>query len=147
MSFEFEIDPKEAASAEFMTRVHRILLREMMKAAKVHRISRADVARILEVDKSVVSRALNGKSNLTIRTISDLLWAIGSEPEFDACPIADEIGCNVPTERKITTTETTFTKVSKTTTKTVSWAGSVKKELSKSKPRGSNKLQSYSYAH
>lgn len=94
MSFEFHIDPKDAASAEFMTKVHRVLIREMIKAAKQKRISQSDVARLLDVDKAVVSRALNGKSNLTIRTISDLCWAIGVKPKFEACEDTPPEGSN-----------------------------------------------------
>lgn len=94
MSFEFDIDPKDAASAEFMTRVHRVLIREMMAAARQKKLSRADIARLLDVDKAVVSRALNGKSNLTIRTISELCWAIGVKPRFEACEESLPVGCN-----------------------------------------------------
>lgn len=94
MSFEFDISEKDIASAEFMSRVHRVLKREMIKAAKERKISRSELARLLEVDRSVISRALNGKSNLTIRTISDICWGLGLEPSFDACLPSSEHGCN-----------------------------------------------------
>ena len=147
MSFEFEIDPKEAASAEFMTNVHRVLLREMTKAAKKSKVSRSDVARILSVDRSAITRALNGKSNLTIRSISDLLWAIGAVPEFDACQPQDEVGCNVPAESRPSLSKIAVVKLSRTTTQTVSWSGTEKKETSTTTSRGSKKLLTYNYAH
>lgn len=147
MSFEFEIDPKEAASAEFMTNVHRILLREMTKAAKQNKVSRTDIARILNVDKSAITRAMNGKSNLTIRSISDLLWAIGAVPEFDAHQPQDEVGCNAPAESRPSLTTVAVVKLARTTTQSVSWSGTAKKENSTRKAQGSNTLLTYNYAH
>ncbi|UWQ14589.1 helix-turn-helix transcriptional regulator [Aliiroseovarius sp. M344] len=94
MSFEFSISPKDKASAEFMTRVHGVLAREVVNAAKSKKISRSDIARLLEVDRSVVTRALDGKANLTLRTISELCWALGVVPEFDACEKEYKHGCN-----------------------------------------------------
>ncbi|MEO5337954.1 MAG: helix-turn-helix transcriptional regulator [Magnetospirillum sp. WYHS-4] len=47
---------------------------------------KAELARLLDVDKAVLSRRLNGTSNMTIKTIADLAWAIGREIEFSLRP-------------------------------------------------------------
>lgn len=99
MSFEFSLDPKDKASAEFMTRVHGVLAREFKRAAKEKKLSRADIARLLGVDRSVITRALNGKSNITIRTLSDLCWAMGVEPDFGCREELLAFGCNRERER------------------------------------------------
>ncbi len=94
MSFEFELSERERASAKFMSFVHRVLRREVVNAAKVQGITRAEVARRLETDRSSITRALNGTSNLTIRTISDLCWALEIEPDFDARSQEIIVGAN-----------------------------------------------------
>lgn len=94
MSFEFEIDPKDAASAEFMLHIHKVLQREMLHAAKEEKLTKSRIAELLGVDKSNVTRALNGKSNLTIRTISELCWALGVVPEFEIRKGNADAGCN-----------------------------------------------------
>lgn len=145
MSFEFDIDPKEAASAEFMTRVHRILLREMTKAAREKRISRADVARILNLDKSVVTRALNGTSNLTIRTVSDLCWAIGVTPELEVRDAQLDAGCNVPMQsvqaRVVGSGEKNNVSKGKT------WAAVAEREQTSHAVQGGGHVVKVNYAH
>ena len=42
-----------------------------------------DVAEKLAVKPAVVSRWLSGKSNIGVRTLSDLAWAIGCELDVD----------------------------------------------------------------
>lgn len=100
MSFEFSLNERDKASAKFMTKVHRALMREMIRTAKEKKMTRSDIARLLEIDRSAVSRALNGKSNLTIRTVSDLCWAMGVEPHFDAREAFTREGCNHSDRRK-----------------------------------------------
>lgn len=100
MSFEFSISDRDKASAEFMSKVHRVLMRELRIAAKKRKLTKSDIARLLEVERSTITRALDGKSNLTIRTVSDLCWAVGVEPAFDACEAASAEGCNHLPKRK-----------------------------------------------
>ena len=145
-SFEFDIEPREVASAEFMSLVHRVLLREMIKVAKVKKLSRADVARILDVDKSVVSRALNGKSNLTIRTISDICWAIGITPDFDACEVVDEHGCNHQVPRDATIADTALIKSSSSSSPHLNWVIEGEKPQGRSMSGGKENVSKFSYA-
>lgn len=145
MSFEFDIDPKEAASAEFMTRVHRVLLREMTKAAREKRISRADVARILNLDKSVVTRALNGTSNLTIRTVSDLCWAIGVTPELEVRDAQLDAGCNVPMQSVQACIVGSGEK--NNVSKGQTWAAVAKREQTSHAVQGGGHVVKVKYAH
>ena len=79
-AFEFEIDPKDAASAVYMGRNHRALLAAAIRAKKKYGITQQQIAEKIGVHKSVISRALSGRNNLTERTFAEICWAIGVEP-------------------------------------------------------------------
>ena len=50
-------------------------------------ISRADLARRMELNRSAVSRILSGSHNLTIKTMAKALAACGAEVRFERVPI------------------------------------------------------------
>jgi len=50
-------------------------------------ISRTELARRLDRTKGFVSQVLNGSRNVTLRTLADILWALGCEPRFQVVPI------------------------------------------------------------
>ena len=74
-SFEFDISEKDLAAGVGIMRVRDELLRAVLEA----RVSRADIARKLEIDRAQVTRHLKG-GNLTIKTLSEICWALGMEP-------------------------------------------------------------------
>lgn len=82
VEFEFDISPKDAAAAYFMERNHRVLLEAALRAKKTKKISQREIAEMIGVNKSVISRALKGHNNLTERTIGELCWALGVEPKL-----------------------------------------------------------------
>jgi hypothetical protein len=84
-SFELKIDPREAQYARFAGAVLKAL-----RAAVFHRVesglSQREICDRIGMDKGYMSRILNGRvPNLTLRTVSDVLWATEHEPvEFEA---------------------------------------------------------------
>ena len=60
------------------------LIRSLMVRRK---LTNADLSRKLGKDPGYVSRVLAGKMNLTLRTVGDLLWALGLSLEVGAKPI------------------------------------------------------------
>lgn len=42
-------------------------------------VSKAELARRLDKSRAYVTQILDGRSNLTVRSIADVLWALGSE--------------------------------------------------------------------
>lgn len=92
MSFSVKISAKDRATGRFMSRVHRALIKAVNQAKADKQISQAQIAEAMGVDKSVVSRILNGEGNLTLKTIGDISWAVGLRPEFrfeKIAPIVD----------------------------------------------------------
>jgi transcriptional regulator with XRE-family HTH domain len=81
-SFEFDLDPKSREFVRLAAMIHREIDRAVSEECKKHRLTKADVARCLGVDKGNLTRRLNGTSNLTIRSIAELCWALNQTPEF-----------------------------------------------------------------
>ena len=46
------------------------------------RLTKSDIARALGVHRSAVSRILNGTAPLELRTIGQLAWVLGRDPQF-----------------------------------------------------------------
>ena len=54
-------------------------------------ITRTDIAAALGVHKSVISRRLNGTSNLTLESLADLAWALDHEITISLRPRSEVI--------------------------------------------------------
>lgn len=52
-----------------------------------HRVTKAELARRLEKSKAFVTHLLNGRRNMTVRTISDVMWALDSSLVTSAEPL------------------------------------------------------------
>jgi len=80
--FEFDLDPKDQAAAIFMGRNHRELVAAAVRAKKKYGVTQQQIADKIGVHKSVISRALSGRNNLTERTMAEICWALGVEPRL-----------------------------------------------------------------
>lgn len=85
---DFEIDEKDLASAKFIGETRRGLALALMEAKKNSPdICQAEIARAIGIDKATLSKALNGKSNMTLRTIAEIAWALNLFPVVHYCPV------------------------------------------------------------
>lgn len=90
---DFEIDEKDLAAAKFIGETRRGLAVALLEAKKDNpAICQAEIARRIGMDKGVLSKALNGQSNMTLRTISEIAWALGILPVVHYCPYAKDEG-------------------------------------------------------
>ena len=87
MSFEFDIKPIDNEAGDFHHRFSVELFKAFAKAKKDKGITQRKIAEIIGVDKSQVSRILRGIGNPTIRTISDLAFALECKPTLTFIPI------------------------------------------------------------
>ena len=87
-SFAIKVDPREAQYARLAFRVLSTL-RGAVDRRVDEGLTRSAIAKRIGKDKSALSRILNGRTrNLTLKTVSDILWAVDFEPvEFDADPV------------------------------------------------------------
>lgn len=82
------VDARKAAFSRLVSRVLETL-DEAVSMRRVEGKTMSEIADRIGCDRSSLSRALNGTtSNLTLRTISDILWATDFDPQdFRADPI------------------------------------------------------------
>ena len=82
MSYELKIKPKDRAAGRFIGRVRKNLIDALIEEKKLSGINQQKLASALGVNRSVVTRILKGDSNLTLRSIGEIAWAMGWEPEL-----------------------------------------------------------------
>lgn len=83
MSYELKIDPKKRAASRFIGKVRKALVSAVVDEKEESGINQQKLASTLGVHRSVINRMLKGESNLTLRSIGELAWALGWEPEFN----------------------------------------------------------------
>lgn len=81
-SFNLDINPRKRKRGRFINRVRNELQKAVSEEAEEKGMTQAALAKVLGVNRSVLSRRLNGKANLTLSSIADLAWAMGRDIEF-----------------------------------------------------------------
>jgi transcriptional regulator with XRE-family HTH domain len=64
----------------------RLVVDEITWYMREHKMSRADLAHSMKVSPGRVSQILSGDENLTLRTLSGVLLALGAEVQFTLRP-------------------------------------------------------------
>lgn len=82
MSYELKIDPKTRAAGRFIGQVRKSLVLAAIDEKTETGISQREIASRLGVNRSVINRLLRGESNLTLRSVAEIAWALGWEPVF-----------------------------------------------------------------
>ena len=95
-SFQIGISPSRRAAARFVARVRRTLQRALHEEGERSGLNQSDIARSIDVHRSVISRELNGRQDITVGRIAELAWALGREVEFNLVSPEHVEGSNVP---------------------------------------------------
>jgi transcriptional regulator with XRE-family HTH domain len=93
-SFHFDIGSRARNAGRFIARVRNELLRALTEKKKEAKFSQQALARKLEVHRSLINRQLTGETNLTLRSLADLAWAMDLEISFELKKPAIEPGKN-----------------------------------------------------
>ena len=78
MSYRMRLSKRSRNAGRFISRVHE----EIQRAFSSSGMKQNEVAEKLEINRSVVNRQLQGHSNLTLRSIADLAWAMDKKIVF-----------------------------------------------------------------
>jgi transcriptional regulator with XRE-family HTH domain len=82
-SFQIAISPSRRAAGRFISRVRRSLQRALVEEGEFNGINQSRVADAIGVHRSVISRELNGRQDITLGRVAELAWALGREIDFD----------------------------------------------------------------
>lgn len=82
MSYELKIDPKKRAASRFIGKVRKALILAALDEKEASGVNQQKLAVALGVNRSVINRMLKAESNLTLRSVGELAWALGYEPEI-----------------------------------------------------------------
>ena len=72
-------------------RLYDIVIGAIQEAARRDKVRKKDIASKLGIPPSQVTRLLSGPANWTIDTVSDLLFAIDAELDFDVVRFRDRV--------------------------------------------------------
>jgi transcriptional regulator with XRE-family HTH domain len=79
------------------------LLKALSERKKDGKLSQQELAKKLEVHRSLINRQLSGEANLTLRSLADLAWAMDMEISFELKKPVVEAGQNQPVNHSVTT--------------------------------------------
>jgi plasmid maintenance system antidote protein VapI len=82
-SFQITLSPKRRAAARFIGNVRRTLQRALAEAHRDDGVTQSEVARRLDVHRSVISRELRGQKDIGLGRVGEFAWALGLEPHFE----------------------------------------------------------------
>jgi transcriptional regulator with XRE-family HTH domain len=114
-SFQIGIKPSRRAAGRFISRVRHVLQRALVEEGEISGLNQSKIADVIGVHRSVISRELNGRQDITLGRIAELAWAMGREIEFDLIRPEVEIGANVPLVVKSAALDTSHKGVTHTT--------------------------------
>jgi transcriptional regulator with XRE-family HTH domain len=93
-SLKLKIDPREAQYGRFASNVLR-LLNEAVSFRIAQGLNQSSISQRLDWKKGQLSRILSGRvSNITIKTLSDILWACDFEPDEIRADPAESLSPN-----------------------------------------------------
>ena len=82
-SFKFDVSADEEFALDFAAQVHKALVDAFHQRSVVDGMSKADVAEVLKMSKSRISRILSSEPhNPTLETVGRICWALGKYPRL-----------------------------------------------------------------
>ncbi|WP_051608915.1 helix-turn-helix domain-containing protein [Fodinicurvata fenggangensis] len=82
MSYRLAITPKRRKVIRFIGGVRDALVNAYLDEKKENGVTKQELADRVGVNKSVITRRLNGSANLTLRSIAEMADALGRDIEF-----------------------------------------------------------------
>ena len=95
-SFQIAISPSKRAAGRFISKVRRALQLALVEEQEATGINQSAVAEAIGVHRSVISRELNGRQDITLGRVAELAWAMGREIDFQLVKPKQEGRSNAP---------------------------------------------------
>lgn len=96
-AFSFDISERDLHGGAFIGKASRSLIAAFVQKMRDDRLTKQKIAELLQVDRSTISAMFRGNSNLSLRTIGELAWALDLDPDlvlrpYDKAPTAKSGG-------------------------------------------------------
>ena len=93
-SFHFDIGSRARHAGRFIGRVRGELLKALSKRKSEGRLPQQALAEKLGIERALINRQLAGETNLTLRSLADLAWAMDMEISFELKEATTSAGQN-----------------------------------------------------
>jgi len=94
-SLRISITPSRRAAARFISRTRRALQKALLEEERKSGLTQSDIARKIDVHRSVISRELRGTKDISLGRIGELAWAMGRVPQLDFVEPQAVTGSNI----------------------------------------------------
>lgn len=94
-SFQISITPSRRAAGRFVTAVRRAIQRMYSEENKKRGIKQSDIAREIGVHRSVISRQLHGREDISLARVAEFAFALGRRAVIDFPEIVAPAGSNI----------------------------------------------------
>lgn len=92
MSFRITISPSRRAATRFIMAVRRSILKAYVEEQNGSGLNQSEIARKLNVHRSVINRELRGKKDISLGRVGEYAWAMGRYPCFELVQISYAVG-------------------------------------------------------
>jgi len=100
-SFVFDIGDRSRRVSRVLGKLRSDLQTAFVTEKKTRKITQQEIAKSLNVNRSVVNRQLIGKENLTVKSAVELAWAMGWETKIEVYKPDNSISSNEVTAERI----------------------------------------------
>lgn len=94
-SFKFNVPNRRKVFSRFLYDIYNELFQAYEQKKEKEGLTKKEIAVRLNKDQAAITRWFNGNGNMTLETVSDLMWAMDHRPTFQA------IECNEIEENNV----------------------------------------------
>ncbi|MCO4317695.1 helix-turn-helix domain-containing protein [Phyllobacterium sp. 21LDTY02-6] len=94
MSYLFELDPKAEAASALISDVGSQLQEAVLCERAKRKLTLQEIANRLDIGRAQVHRMLSGHSNLTLRSLAEIVYALDYTVTINIEPKTNERDCN-----------------------------------------------------
>jgi transcriptional regulator with XRE-family HTH domain len=95
--YRFDVGARSRKAGRLIGRIRSELLKALTEEKRAG-LTQQELARRLEMGRSVLNRQLSGESNLSLRSLADLAWALDREIAFELRRPVESAGQNIAPE-------------------------------------------------
>lgn len=96
-SFQITLSPSRRAAGRFISSVRRTIQKALAEERKKTGLTQSDISRIIGVHRSVISRQLSGREDISLGRVAEYAYAMGRKPLLELREQKQIVGTNSAT--------------------------------------------------